>query len=43
MQLLSQLEQSIKDWRSGEQELGGRGVSYCAVCDGAFLKINVFS
>lgn len=24
----------------GEQELGGRGVSYCAVCDGAFFKIN---
>lgn len=23
---------------SGEQELGGRGVSYCAVCDGAFFK-----
>ncbi|TCP24872.1 thioredoxin reductase (NADPH) [Scopulibacillus darangshiensis] len=22
----------------GEQELGGRGVSYCAVCDGAFFK-----
>ena len=21
-----------------EQELGGRGVSYCAVCDGAFFK-----
>jgi thioredoxin reductase (NADPH) len=24
----------------GEQELGGRGVSYCAVCDGAFLFIS---
>ena len=23
---------------SGEQELTGRGVSYCAVCDGAFFK-----
>ncbi|MBL3647987.1 thioredoxin-disulfide reductase [Bacillus sp. RHFS10] len=23
---------------SGEKELGGRGVSYCAVCDGAFFK-----
>lgn len=23
---------------SGEDELGGRGVSYCAVCDGAFFK-----
>ena len=22
----------------GEQELGGRGVSYCAVCDGAFFE-----
>ncbi|MEC5425384.1 thioredoxin-disulfide reductase [Virgibacillus sp. C22-A2] len=22
----------------GEEELGGRGVSYCAVCDGAFFK-----
>ncbi|WP_194738025.1 FAD-dependent oxidoreductase, partial [Pseudomonas aeruginosa] len=22
----------------GEAELGGRGVSYCAVCDGAFFK-----
>lgn len=22
----------------GEQELGGRGVSYCAICDGAFFK-----
>jgi thioredoxin reductase (NADPH) len=22
----------------GERELGGRGVSYCAVCDGAFFK-----
>ena len=25
----------------GEQELGGRGVSYCAVCDGAFFKNKV--
>ncbi|CDQ19262.1 thioredoxin-disulfide reductase [Halobacillus karajensis] len=23
---------------SGEKELGGRGVSYCAVCDGAFFR-----
>lgn len=23
---------------SGEEEYGGRGVSYCAVCDGAFFK-----
>jgi thioredoxin reductase (NADPH) len=23
---------------AGEKELGGRGVSYCAVCDGAFFK-----
>lgn len=23
---------------TGEEELGGRGVSYCAVCDGAFFK-----
>jgi len=23
---------------AGENELGGRGVSYCAVCDGAFFK-----
>ncbi|WP_256069682.1 FAD-dependent oxidoreductase, partial [Staphylococcus aureus] len=22
----------------GEQDLGGRGVSYCAVCDGTFFK-----
>lgn len=22
----------------GEEELGGRGVSYCAICDGAFFK-----
>ena len=25
----------------GEKELGGRGVSYCAVCDGAFFKEKV--
>lgn len=24
----------------GEEEFAGRGVSYCAVCDGAFFKIN---
>ena len=23
---------------SGEDELGGRGVSYCATCDAAFFK-----
>ncbi len=27
----------------GEQELGGRGVSYCAVCDGAFFKNKRYS
>ena len=30
--------QNIKIGVPGEQELGGRGVSYCAVCDGAFFK-----
>ena len=30
--------QNIKNWCAWEQELGGRGVSYCAVCDGAFFK-----
>lgn len=25
----------------GEKELGGRGVSYCAVCDGAFFKQKI--
>lgn len=29
---------NIKIGVPGEQELGGRGVSYCAVCDGAFFK-----
>lgn len=27
----------------GEEELSGRGVSYCAVCDGAFFKDKVIS
>ncbi len=27
----------------GEEELAGRGVSYCAVCDGAFFKDKVVS
>ena len=42
MQLLSQLEQSIKIGVPGEQELEDVEC-YCAVCDGAFFKINVFS
>ena len=25
----------------GEEEYAGRGVSYCAVCDGAFSATNV--
>lgn len=29
---------NIKIGVPGEKELGGRGVSYCAVCDGAFFK-----
>jgi thioredoxin reductase (NADPH) len=28
---------------SGEQELAGRGVSYCAICDGAFFKNQVLA
>ena len=36
--LLLQLVQNIKMGVPGEKELGGRGVSYCAVCDGAFFK-----
>ena len=38
MQLSLQLVQNTKIGVPGEQELGGRGVSYCAVCDGAFFK-----
>ena len=38
MQLLLLQVQNIKIGVPGEQELGGRGVSYCAVCDGAFFK-----
>lgn len=28
---------------SGEQELSGKGVSYCAICDGAFFKDQVIA
>jgi len=28
---------------SGEQEFAGRGVSYCAICDGAFFKEQVLA
>jgi len=27
----------------GEQEFGGRGVSYCAICDGAFFKNEIIA
>ena len=33
---------NIKIGVPGEQELGGRGVSYCAVCDGAFFKNKTY-
>ena len=42
MQLLLLQVQNIKIGVPGEQELGGRGVSYCAVCDGAFFKIKIY-
>jgi len=28
---------------SGEEELAGRGVSYCAICDGAFFKDQIIA
>ena len=27
----------------GEEEFAGRGVSYCAICDGAFFKDQVLA
>ena len=37
--LLFQLVLNIRKWVfQVKKNLGGRGVSYCAVCDGAFFK-----
>ena len=41
MLLSLQQAQNTKIGVPGEEELGGRGVSYCAVCDGAFFKVKI--